>query len=143
MALLPNVFQPEEHESDPFAPVPGDWYEAELRKSTMTDTKDKKGKFLACKFVIVEGDFKDRILWTNLNLINKSEVAVRIANADLKGMCDAVGFEGELEDTEDLHDQPMMIKVTIKPETSQWPAKNEIKAYKSIEEFESMDNPLD
>lgn len=139
MALLPNVFQPEDHDADPFAPIDADWYEAELIKSDLVTTKDKKGKYIACKFKVVEGDFEGRFLFTNLNIVNASDVAVRIAQADLKGMCDAVGHEGELEDTEDLHDQPMMIKVTIKPETSQWPAKNEIKGYRSLEAHREMD----
>lgn len=130
MPLLPNVFAPSEAESNPFAPIAADWYEAEITKSELKSTKDKTGKYLALTFRVTEGEHAGRFVYTNLNLVNKSDVAVKIAQSDLKAICEAVGHTDELEDSEDLHGIPMMIKVSIKPETSQWPAKNEIKAYK-------------
>lgn len=140
MALLPNVFIPEEAEDASFSVLPAAWYEAEIVKSEMKKTSDKTGQYLALKFRIVENaevngeevKSEGRFVFTNLNLVNKSETAVKIARSDLKAICKAVGFEGELEDTEDLHEIPMMIKLSVKPETSDWPAKNEIKGYKSI-----------
>ena len=131
MALLPNVFVPDEVKSDV---MPAGWIEAELIKSEIKATKDKKGKYIACHFKIVEdGDYLGKMAFTNLNIINASDIAVKIAQQDLKGICDAVGFEGELEDTEDLHNIPLMIKLTVKEETANWPAKNEIKGYKAVE----------
>ena len=140
MALLPDVFTPENEDSNPFAPIPADWYLAEIIKSEIKTTNDKSGKYIALTFKISEGEHEGRMLYSNLNIVNKSDVAVKIARADLKAICDSVGFTGELEDTIDLHNIPLMIKVTIKPETSQWPAKNEVKAYRS-EHFED-ENPL-
>jgi hypothetical protein len=130
MALLPGVFVPEEAEDSPFAPIPAQWYTAEIIKSELKDTSNKDGKYLALTFKVIDGEHSGRMLFTNLNIVNKSETAVRIARSDLKAICKAVGHEGELEDSIDLHNIPLDIKVTIKPETSQWPAKNEIKAYK-------------
>lgn len=142
MALLPNVFVPEEAESMEFDVLPGGWYQAEIVKSELKDTRAKDGsKYIALKFRITEDAEIDgeevksegRFVFTNLNIINKNETAVKIAQSDLKAICESVGFEGELEDTVDLHDQDMMIKLTVKPETSEWPAKNEIKGYKAVE----------
>lgn len=131
MAILPDVFIPEETDENPFAPIAEDWYLAEIVKSEVKSTKDKKGKYIALVFKTDEdGPNPGYRLFANLNIVNPSETAVKIARADLKAICEAVGHEGELEDTEDLHNIPMMIKVTLKPETSQWPAKNEIKGYK-------------
>lgn len=142
MALLPNVFIPEEAEDSSFDPIPAGWYPAEITKSVLKNTKDGEGKFLAFTFKVDEDadEHAGRLIFTNLNIINNSAMAVKIAQSDLKRICSAVGFEGELEDTEDLHDQMMMIKVTVKPETSQWPAKNEIKDFKSLEDYEAMIN---
>jgi hypothetical protein len=131
MAILPDVFTPDEAISDPFTPLPADWYEAEILSSEVKSTKAKDGKYISLKFVILEGEFKDRFVFTNLNIVNKSDVAVRIAQSDLKKICDACGVDS-LEDTEDLHNVPMQIKLSVKPETSQWPAKNEIKDFKSL-----------
>ena len=137
MALLPSVFIPEENEDMEFKPLKGGWYPAELVKSELKTTKDKKGKYLSFQFKIIEdaNDEKSegRFVFTNLNIVNKNETAVKIAHSDLKAICEAVGHEGELEDTVDLHNIPLMIKLSVKPETPQWPAKNEIKGYKAYD----------
>lgn len=133
MAMLPGVFIPEDAEDSSFDPIPASWYEAEIKKSEIKKTKDGNGQYLSLKFEVIEGDRAGRFVFTNLNVVNKSEVAVKIARSDLKKICSAVGHEGELEDSEDLHGIPMQIKVSVKEETSQWPAKNEIKDYKASE----------
>jgi hypothetical protein len=133
MALLPNVFVPDEAEDSSFAPIDAGWYEAEIIKSEIKSTKDKKGKYIALTFKVVAGEKEGRLIFTNLNIVNASEIAVKIAQSDLKAICGAVGHDDELEDTEDLHNIPMEIKVTVKAETSQWPAKNEIKSFRAID----------
>lgn len=137
MALLPSVFVPEEAEDMEFKPLKAGWYPAELVKSELKTTKDKKGKYLSFQFKVTE-DANDessegRFLFTNLNIVNSNETAVKIAHSDLKAICEAVGHEGELEDTVDLHNIPLMIKVSYKPETPDWPAKNEIKGFKAYD----------
>lgn len=137
MALLPSVFVPEETEDMEFKPLNAGWYPAELVKSELKTTKDKKGKYLSFQFKVTE-DANDessegRFVFTNLNIVNANETAVKIAHSDLKAICEAVGHEGELEDTVDLHNIPLMIKVSYKPETPDWPAKNEIKGYKAYD----------
>lgn len=141
MALLPNVFIPEEAESMEFEVLAAGWYPAEIVKSELKTTKDKQGKYIALQFKItddveIDGEevkSKGRFVYTNLNIVNKNETAVKIAMSDLKAICAAIDFEDELEDTVDLHDQEMLIKLTVKPETSEWPAKNEIKGYKAVD----------
>ena len=137
MALLPSVFIPEENEDMEFKPLKGGWYPAELVKSELKTTKDKKGKYLSFQFKVIE-DANDessegRFVFTNLNIVNTNETAVKIAHSDLKSICESVGHNGELEDTVDLHNIPLMIKVSYKPETPDWPAKNEIKGYKAYD----------
>ena len=137
MALLPSVFVPEETDDMEFKPLKAGWYPAELVKSELKTTKDKKGKYLSFQFKVTE-DANDessegRFVFTNLNIVNSNETAVKIAHSDLKAICEAVGHKGELEDTVDLHNIPLMIKVSYKPETPDWPAKNEIKGYKAYD----------
>lgn len=135
MALLPSVFIPEEAEDLQFSVLKAGWYTAEIVKSELKTTRDKEGKFLALNFKCLEDENGEsstgRFIFANLNLVNKNEMAVKIAYSDLKAICDAVGVDGELEDSIDLHNIPLMIKVSVKPETADWPAKNEIKAYKA------------
>lgn len=137
MALLPSVFVPEEAEDMQFTVLKSGWYPAELVKSTLKDTRNKDGKYLEFQFKIIEdaNDEKSegRFVFANLNIVNKNETAVKIAHSDLKAICEAVGFEGDLEDTVDLHNIPLLINVKLKPETPDWPAKNEIKGYKAYD----------
>jgi len=141
MAELPSVFIPDEAEENPFAPIPAGWYVGEIVKSTLKTTKDKTGKYLELAFKITEGEKIGRTLYTNLNLVNKSDMAVKIARSDLKSICKAVDLEGDLEDSEDLHNIDIGIKVSVKAETVDWPAKNEIKGYKAASEVEE-ESPL-
>lgn len=134
--MLPDVFVPEDVKSSDFSPIDAGWYEAEITKSEVKSTKNKDGKYIALTFKVLEGEFTDRLVFTNLNIVNKNETAVKIAQSDLKKICEGVAHEGELEDTEDLHNIPLAIKVSVKPETAQWPAKNEIKDFKSLDLIE-------
>lgn len=129
MAILPGVFVPDDAEDDPFAPIPAAWYQAQIIKSEMKETNAKDGKYLSLTFKIIEGEYTGRFLFINLNLVNKSDVAVRIARSDLKAICKAVELEGDLEDSTDLHDIPMDVKVIIKEASANWPAKNELKGF--------------
>lgn len=138
MSMLPDVFNPEDEDDDPFKPLPAGWYLAEIFKSKLTPTKDKKGKYLDNGYTILEGEFKGRKVYGNINLVNASDMAVRIGRADLKKICVAVGHEGELEETEDLFGIPLCIKLSVKEATSQWPAKNEVKNFAHESQLEEL-----
>jgi len=137
MALLPDIFVPEQEDANPFAPVEAGWYVAEITKSELKTTAKKDGKYIALSFRIdpeAEGPEAGRMVYTNLNIVNKNDVAVKIARSDLKKICEAVDLNGDLEDTEDLHNIPLGIKLSVKAETAQWPAKNEIKDFKHADD---------
>ena len=136
MVLLPEVFKPEEVAPSGFEIIPAGWYEAEITRTELKKTNEGTGKYIAITFKILDGDYDGRLVWVNLNIINKSDVAVKIARSDLKSICVACGRDEdeELEDTVDWHNIPMAIKLSIQPETAQWPEKNEIKGYKSLDE---------
>lgn len=138
MALLPNVFVPEDAESMEFKTLPAGWYLAEMVKSDLKATNAGTGKYLALKFRILENaeiegvevQSEGRFVFTNLNIVNPNETAVKMARSDLKKICAAVGYDDDLEDTVDLHNIEMQIKLSVKAGTSEWPEKNEIKGYR-------------
>lgn len=142
MALLPNAFVPSQTDESIFEVLPAGWVKASIKKSELKVTSDKKGKYISLKFVLEDNDDESsngRIIFTNLNIINNNPTAVKIAEKDLKSICRACDLPVDdetwvLEDTEDLHDIPMWIKLSVKAETAQWPAKNEVKAYKHIDD---------
>lgn len=132
MALLPNVFRPDEEVEDPFAPIPEGWYEMEVIKSEYKQNNAKNGHYISLVIKIQEEPYIGRFIYVNLNIDNPNKTTVAIANRDLKALSEAIGLTDEWDDTEDLHNIPFEGKVIIKPATSQWPAKNEIKGYRAM-----------
>lgn len=144
MAQLPDVFNAKDNEKmGGFEPIPAGWYLAEITKSEMKDTKAGTGKYLTCQLKVLDGEFKGRYLFNLLNLINPNQVAVEIAQKELASMCEACGLD-EIEDSTELHGIAMAVRVKIKPADANYPAKNEIAAYKVEAEMPESegDNPF-
>ena len=107
-----NGFNAEEHKSAGFEPLPVGEYLATIVATEEKSTKAGDGSYLKLEFEILEGDYKGRKLWENLNLKNKSADAERIAKGQLSAICKAVGVLSP-KDSVDLHNIPMLIRVGI------------------------------
>ena len=146
MAQLPSVFNSADHEAaGGFEPIPAGVYVAEIVKSEIKNTKDGTGKYISLQVKVIDGDHAKRLVFDNLNIVNKNQTAVEIANRVLKSIvvaCD-LGDDYQLEDTEDLHGTPIGIQVAIQEATAQWPAKNVIKRYMKEDDIPATDdNPF-
>lgn len=120
-----------------FEPLPAAWYTAIIAGSEEKDTSDKLGKFLELKLEIVGGDFNKRVVYDRLNLVNKNPTAQEIAYRTLSAICHAVNVI-PLEDTEQLHGKPMLLKIAyIGPrkgaDGKEYEAGNEVKGYKPVD----------
>ena len=145
MAQLPSVFNAKDSDKmGGFEPIPAGWYIAEVAKSEYKATAAKTGHYLTCQIKILEPeDYKGRVVFNLMNLDNPNQTAVEIAQKELASICEACGLD-ELEDSTELHGIPMGIRLTIKPADANWPAKNEIKAYKAAEDVEfETDSPFE
>lgn len=96
-----------------FELLPNGEYTAVITESEMKETAAGNGTFLSLTFKIIDGEFKGRRLWENLNLDNPNEKAVQIARGTLSAICRAVGVETP-DDSVQLHDIPMVIKVAVR-----------------------------
>ena len=110
-----------------FSPIPTGEYTAVITASDMKDTKSGSGKYLQLTYQIVDGEYKNRLIFENINLINSNEVAVQIAQKTLSSICHAVGVLHP-KDSNELHDKPLMIKVGIRPASGEYGEQNIIKA---------------
>jgi len=133
MTLLPRQFNSNEHENmNDFSPIPEGDYIAHIHKSSMENcketAKDPNGKYLKLEWKIIAGKYKGRLLWTQLNLVNKNPQAVEIAQKELATICRACGVPS-IQDSQQLHGVPCKIKVALIPATAQYPEKNQIKYY--------------
>jgi len=85
-----------------FEPIPAGKYLAVITESEMKPNKAGTGHFLQLTFQIMEGPFKNRLLWARLNLDNPNATAVQIARAELSAICRAVGVLAP-NDSVELH----------------------------------------
>jgi hypothetical protein len=124
------------NEVDPavgFDPVPAGKYVAVITESELKPTKAGTGSYLQLTFQIIEGEFKGRLLWARLNLDNPSEMAVKIARAELSAICRAVNVMAP-KDSLELHNLPLTISVGCKKRDDTGEITNEIKGYEGKEQ---------
>lgn len=96
-----------------FGAIPSGEYPVIIEDSGWKETKDKKGRYVELVMVIIDGPYKNRKLWTRLNLENKNEQTVKIARAQLSSICHAVDILNP-EDTAELHNKPMLARVEFR-----------------------------
>jgi hypothetical protein len=123
--VAPNAGNPE--------PVPAGWYNAQIDESEMKPTKGGDGTYLQLRFVIVDGNYANRKVYARLNLRNANPVAQEIAYGELSAICHAVGVM-QLQDSQQLHGQPMKIKLNVSPGQDGYDPSNNIRSYKNINE---------
>lgn len=115
-----------------FDPIPAGKYLAVITDSEMKPTKAGTGTLLQLTFQVIEGDFKNRLLWTRLNLENPNATAVKIARGELSAICRAVGVLAP-NDSVELHNLPLVIHVRCKKRTDTGELTNEVKGYSKQE----------
>jgi len=111
-----------------FEPIPAGKYLAVITASEMKPTKTGSGTFLELTFQVIEGQYKNRMLWSRLNLDNPNAQAVQIAQAELSAICRAVGVITP-KDSIELHNLPLLVTVKVKKREDTGDLVNEIKAY--------------
>lgn len=116
---------------DSFDPVPLGEYKAIIESSEMKPTKNNAGSYLQLTFKIIDGDYKNRLIFDRLNLNNQNQTTVEIAQRALSAICHAVNVLHP-KDSAELHNKPLIIKVGIRKGTGDYSDQNEIKGYKSI-----------
>ena len=112
--LAPLGFNPDNVEHmDTFEVIPPGSYPVVIVESDVKDTKEKTGKILELKYQIIEGPHTSKTLIDRLNIINKSDVAQKIGQSQLKDICEAIGFKGQLTNSEALHGKPFSVSVEV------------------------------
>lgn len=115
--------------SSAFDPIAAGEYLAIAVGSEMKPTKNKDGEYLKVEWEIVNGDNKGRRIWDQINLVNKNETAVKIAQSTLSAICHAVGVMRP-KDSSELHNKPCLIRVAlVERKDKPGEMKNEIKGY--------------
>lgn len=110
-----------------FEVIPAGKYNAVIADSEMKETRSGTGRYLQLEFEILDGEYRNRKLWTRLNLENPNPDAVRMARSDLSAICRAVNMLTP-KDSLELHNIPLTITVRCKKNQDDEMV-NEIKGY--------------
>lgn len=116
--------------STPFEVLPKGKYLAMIVASELKPTKQRNGEYLQLTVEIVDGATgKGRKIFDRLNIRNTNKQAEDIAQRQLSAICHAVGVI-ELNDSEQLHNIPMVIELGIE-DNDEYGPQNRIKNYSS------------
>jgi len=116
-----------------FEPIPKGEYLVQVVESDFKTTKDQQGRFIELKFEVLNGEYKGRFIWTRLNVQNKNQMAVDIANKEFATICRAMG-KGKITDTQQLHGIPVLMTVKVVPAKGNFDATNSPTGYKPVTE---------
>ncbi len=134
MALLSETFVTEEAEDTGFEPAPSGWYIAQITKSEIKPTSAGTGEYIKNEWKILEANepkYVGKMFWQNLNIVNPSEMAVKIGKGQLKKLNEALGI-AELKDTDELIGQPVKVFLKVKPGSGGYDDSNEVTKVKSL-----------
>jgi hypothetical protein len=115
-------------------PLPAGTYLAHITESDIRDLSSGNGKGLKLTFEVIDGQFKGRKVWENLNIQHTNEDTQRISQSQLSALCHAVNVI-KLLDTAALHFKPVRINVTVREAQGQYKASNNIRGYESAGGF--------
>ena len=110
-----------------FDPIPAGTYEIEVDKFE-TKTSAAGNEYLAATFKVHGGDFDGRLLWDQFNLAHPDQGTRQISERRIGTLFAAAGFK-VAGHTDRLLGETVGARVTIRPETAQYPAKNVIKNF--------------
>lgn len=113
---------------DDFSPVPAGDYIAQVTESEIKATKSGTGQMLTLRWQILDGQFKGRLVFDRINIINQNPTAQQIGQSQLSSICRAAGVM-QLADSVQLHNRPCIITVKIRKD-EQYGDGNEVRAYK-------------
>lgn len=116
---------------DSFDPLPAGWYPVMITDSEFKPTKSGNGKYLQLELTVMDGEYEGRKTWDRLNLDNPAQTAVEIAQRALSAICRAVGVMAP-NDSSELHDRPLEVKLSVKPAGNGYDASNEVKGYRAL-----------
>ena len=98
----------------PLEVLPPGKYLTHLIESEMLPTKAGDGQYLKLVFEVLEGPAARRKIFDQLNLVNRNEQTVEIAQRTLSAICHAVG-QVHVSDSEQLHFKPLIVTLKVEP----------------------------
>ena len=100
----------------------------------------KTGEYLKLTFELIEGSYKGRKLFEQLNIRHPNPKAVEIALSQLSSLCHAIDVM-EVADSSALHNIPVLLEVGIEKGRDGYEDRNRIYSYLSAKSGASIPPP--
>lgn len=113
-----------------YEPLPEGWYSAEIGDAEIRVTKDGTGQYIRCRYNITGPTKAGRVVFGNLNIMNKSQKAEEIGRQQLGELMRSIGI-GRIEDTDQLIGCPLQIKLSIRPAENGYAAQNDVRGFRA------------
>lgn len=119
---------------DDFDVLPPGKYPVLIEKAEVKPTKAGNGYYISLMMTVIDGPFKNRKLWDNINIANPSEKCVEIGLRQLAALGKSIGLQA-ITDTAELLSKACLAHVKVKDNA------NEIRTYSSFEDAASVQQP--
>jgi hypothetical protein len=97
-----------------FDAVPAGFYLVVIKESSIQQIRDNKGELLKLKYEVVDGPYKGRIFYNNLNLWHNGNADAKAhAERSMTNICMILLGKPNVKRTEELHDKPLVVKVSV------------------------------
>lgn len=114
-----------------FEPFPEGTYNLEFTDAEELATKNGEGKYVYVKAKVIDGEYKGRLIFSNITTVNKNEAAERIGHQQLNAIAKVLGF-AQLDDVKEICYKQFSAAVKILPAKEGYPAKNAIDWAKTV-----------
>lgn len=120
-----------------FSPIPAGEYTCTVKDAEIKATNDGSGQYIKLRLDISGPTHTGRVVFSNINIRNKSEAAEAIGRGQLRSIMGALGLSS-LSDSDQLIGGALAIKVAIREARTDektgktYEASNEVKAYKPV-----------
>ena len=113
-----------------FEPLPAGTYDIVIDGVELKTTKDGTGQYLNLKMKVISESYTNRIIFSMVNIRNKSAEAERIGLQQLGTILDACNLP-KLSDTDQLIGNTLTVKIDIRQQEGFEPSNN-VKSYKKM-----------
>ena len=117
-------------QNDEFAPLPSGWYKVVVIGTELKQTKSGTGSYLKVQYQVVDGQYQNRTVFQNLNLVNDNPVAVKIGQQQLGQVVRACGLES-IRDSSEMHAKVLEIELKVR-KSEDYGDSNEVKKARAV-----------
>ncbi|MBU2713801.1 DUF669 domain-containing protein [Zooshikella harenae] len=119
-----------------FTPIPAGDYLAMIDKADVKMNKAGTGHYIAFSYIILEGQYAERRVFDNQNISHPNQQAENIGRRAISAIGQALG-NPNVQDSDQLLNQPLVIKVTIRNNKQSNEPENVIRGWASKDSYQS------